>query len=186
MLYAHASRLLHLETTPGNARALIQRHGDRDVAQSAADSADHPELDAVFDLPYARVPHPSYGGARIPAYEMIRFLGQYHARGCFGGCTFCSITEHEGRIIQSRSEGSILREIEEIRDRRRVSPASFPTWADPPPICTDWPASQWTSNGIAADCPVSTRTSAPISTPIIRPRSRCIARRAIYRASRKC
>ena len=117
VLYAHASRLLHLETNPGNARALIQRHGDRDVWLNPPPiPLTTPELDAVFDLPYARVPHPSYGGARIPAYEMIRFSVNI-MRGCFGGCTFCSITEHEGRIIQSRSEGSILREIEEIRDR---------------------------------------------------------------------
>ena len=117
VLYAHASRLLHLETNPGNARALIQRHGDRDVWLNPPPiPLTTPELDAVFDLPYTRVPHPSYGGARIPAYEMIRFSVNI-MRGCFGGCTFCSITEHEGRIIQSRSEGSILREIEEIRDR---------------------------------------------------------------------
>ena len=117
VLYAHASRLLHLETNPGNARALIQRHGDRDVWLNPPPvPLTTPELDAVFDLPYARVPHPSYGGARIPAYEMIRFSVNI-MRGCFGGCTFCSITEHEGRIIQSRSEGSILREIKEIRDR---------------------------------------------------------------------
>ncbi len=117
VLYAHASRLLHLETNPGNARALIQRHGNCDVWLNPPPiPLSTPELDAVFDLPYARVPHPSYGGARIPAYEMIRFSVNI-MRGCFGGCTFCSITEHEGRIIQSRSEGSILREIEEIRDR---------------------------------------------------------------------
>jgi uncharacterized radical SAM protein YgiQ len=117
VLYAHASRLLHLETNPGNARALIQRHGDRDVWLNPPPiPLTTPELDAVFDLPYARVPHPSYGDARIPAYEMIRFSVNI-MRGCFGGCTFCSITEHEGRIIQSRSEASILREIEEIRDR---------------------------------------------------------------------
>ncbi len=117
VLYAHASRLLHLETNPGNARALIQRHGDRDVWLNPPPiPLTTPELDAMFDLPYARVPHPSYGGARIPAYEMIRFSVNI-MRGCFGGCTFCSITEHEGRIIQSRSEGSILREIEDIRDR---------------------------------------------------------------------
>ncbi len=117
VLYAHASRLLHLETNPGNARALIQRHGDRDVWLNPPPiPLTTPELDAVFDLPYARVPHPSYGGARIPAYEMIRFSVNI-MRGCFGGCTFCSITEHEGRIIQSRSESSILREIEDIRDR---------------------------------------------------------------------
>ena len=117
VLYAHASRLLHLETNPGNARALVQRHGDRDVWLNPPPiPLTTPELDAVFDLPYARVPHPSYGNARIPAYEMIRFSVNI-MRGCFGGCTFCSITEHEGRIIQSRSEASILREIEEIRDR---------------------------------------------------------------------
>ncbi|MBL8259597.1 MAG: YgiQ family radical SAM protein [Candidatus Competibacteraceae bacterium] len=116
-LYAHASRLLHLETNPGNARALIQRHGDRDIWLNPPPiPLTTPEMDAVFDLPYARVPHPRYGGARIPAYEMIRFSVNI-MRGCFGGCTFCSITEHEGRIIQSRSEGSILREIEDIRDR---------------------------------------------------------------------
>jgi len=68
-------------------------------------------MDYVFDLQYARVPHPSYGDARIPAYEMIRFSVNI-MRGCFGGCTFCSITEHEGRIIQSRSEDSIIREID--------------------------------------------------------------------------
>ena len=99
VLYAHASRLLHLETNPGNARALIQRHGDRQVwVNPPPIPLTTAEMDAVFDLPYARVPHPDYGGARIPAYEMIRFSVNI-MRGCFGGCTFCSITEHEGRII---------------------------------------------------------------------------------------
>jgi uncharacterized radical SAM protein YgiQ len=74
------------------------------------------EMDGVFDLPYNRRPHPVYGNAKIPAYEMIRFSINI-MRGCFGGCTFCSITEHEGRIIQNRSEASILREVEEIRDK---------------------------------------------------------------------
>src|ERR1700757_5241220 len=73
-------------------------------------------MDAVYDLPYARAPHPSYGEAKIPAWDMITFSVTIR-RGCFGGCTFCSITEHEGRIIQNRSEGSILREIEKIRDK---------------------------------------------------------------------
>jgi uncharacterized radical SAM protein YgiQ len=72
-------------------------------------------MDAVFDLPYSRVPHTIYGKMNIPAYEMIRFSVNI-MRGCFGGCTFCSITEHEGRIIQSRSEDSIIREVEAIRD----------------------------------------------------------------------
>jgi uncharacterized radical SAM protein YgiQ len=73
------------------------------------------EMDALYELPYARVPHPAYGKAKIPAYEMIRFSVTIQ-RGCFGGCTFCSITEHEGRIIQNRSEDSVIREIEHIRD----------------------------------------------------------------------
>jgi uncharacterized radical SAM protein YgiQ len=73
-------------------------------------------MDAVYDLPYARAPHPSYGEAKIPAWDMIKFSVTI-MRGCFGGCSFCSITEHEGRIIQSRSEGSILQEIERIRDK---------------------------------------------------------------------
>ncbi|WP_373053404.1 YgiQ family radical SAM protein [Thioalkalivibrio sp.] len=117
VLYAHASRVLHLETNPGNARALVQRHGDKEVWLNPPPiPLSTAEMDAVYDLPFARAPHPSYGGARIPAWEMIRFSVNI-MRGCFGGCTFCSITEHEGRIIQSRSESSILREVEEIRDR---------------------------------------------------------------------
>ncbi|MFX8899246.1 YgiQ family radical SAM protein, partial [Acinetobacter baumannii] len=93
------SRLLHLEANPGNARALVQRHGDRDVWLTPPPiPLTTPEMDAVYDLPYARAPHPSYGDARIPAWEMIRFSVNI-MRGCFGGCTFCSITEHEGRII---------------------------------------------------------------------------------------
>lgn len=117
VLYAHASRVLHLETNPGNARALVQRHGDKDVWLNPPPiPLTTPEMDALFDLPYARAPHPAYGNARIPAWEMIRFSVNI-MRGCFGGCSFCSITEHEGRIIQSRSEQSILREVEEIRDR---------------------------------------------------------------------
>jgi uncharacterized radical SAM protein YgiQ len=119
VLYAHASRVFHLESNPGNARALVQAHGERDVWLNppplplAMD-----EMDGVYGLPYARAPHPSYGKAHIPAWEMIRFSVSI-MRGCFGGCTFCSITEHEGRIIQSRSEPSILREIEEIRDKTK-------------------------------------------------------------------
>jgi len=117
VLYAHASRILHLESNPGNARALVQRHGDRELwVNPPPIPLSTRELDQVFELPYQRVPHPAYGEARIPAYEMIRFSVNI-MRGCFGGCTFCSITEHEGRIIQNRSEASILREIEEIRDR---------------------------------------------------------------------
>jgi uncharacterized radical SAM protein YgiQ len=117
VLYAHASRILHMESNPGNARALVQRHGTQElwlnpppIPLSTAD------MDAIYELPYARRPHPSYGEAKIPAYHMIRFSVAIQ-RGCFGGCTFCSITEHEGRIIQSRSEDSVIREIETIRDK---------------------------------------------------------------------
>ena len=117
VLYAHASRTFHLESNPGNARALVQAHGERDVWLNPPPlPLSMAEMDFVYDLPYARAPHPSYGDAKIPAWEMIRFSVNI-MRGCFGGCTFCSITEHEGRIIQSRSEASILREIEEIRDK---------------------------------------------------------------------
>ncbi len=116
VLYAHTSRVLHLETNPGNALALVQQHGDRDVWLNPPPiPLTTPEMDAVFDLPYSRVPHKSYGDKNIPAYEMIRFSVNI-MRGCFGGCTFCSITEHEGRIIQSRSEDSIIKEVEAIRD----------------------------------------------------------------------
>lgn len=129
VLYAHANRVLHLETNPGNARALVQAHGE---GVTARDVWINPppiplttaEMDLVFDLPYARSPHPIYadeagshdGATKIPAWEMIRFSVNI-MRGCFGGCTFCSITEHEGRIIQSRSEDSIIREVEDIRDK---------------------------------------------------------------------
>jgi uncharacterized radical SAM protein YgiQ len=117
VLYAHASRVLHLEANPGNARALIQKHGDREVWLNPPPiPLTTKEMDYVYDLPYARKPHPSYGDAKISAWEMIRFSVNI-MRGCFGGCTFCSITEHEGRIIQSRSEESILKEVEEIRDK---------------------------------------------------------------------
>ncbi|EEW6412111.1 TPA: YgiQ family radical SAM protein [Escherichia coli] len=116
VLYAHASRILHHETNPGCARALMQKHGDRYVwINPPAIPLSTEEMDSVFALPYKRVPHPAYGNARIPAYEMIRFSVNI-MRGCFGGCSFCSITEHEGRIIQSRSEDSIINEIEAIRD----------------------------------------------------------------------
>jgi uncharacterized radical SAM protein YgiQ len=116
-LYAHASRVFHLESNPGNARALRQAHGERDVWLNPPPiPLTTPEMDAVYDLPYARAPHPSYGDAKIPAWEMIRFSVNI-MRGCFGGCTFCSITEHEGRIIQSRSEDSVIKEIEAIRDK---------------------------------------------------------------------
>ncbi|MES2947454.1 MAG: YgiQ family radical SAM protein [Pseudomonadota bacterium] len=129
ILYAHANRVLHLETNPGNARALVQAHGEGVTARDVWITPPPiplttAEMDFVFDLPYARSPHPSYAdengshdhATKIPAWEMIRFSVNI-MRGCFGGCTFCSITEHEGRIIQSRSEESIIKEVEDIRDK---------------------------------------------------------------------
>jgi uncharacterized radical SAM protein YgiQ len=130
VLYAHASRILHLEANPGNARALVQRHARVPARGAPASRGDFeevwinpppiplttPEMDALYELPFARVPHPRHQATKIPAYEMIKFSVTI-LRGCFGGCSFCSITEHEGRVIQSRSEASILAEIERIRDR---------------------------------------------------------------------
>ncbi|WP_440877903.1 YgiQ family radical SAM protein [Vibrio natriegens] len=117
ILYAHASRIMHLETNPYSGRALIQRHGDRELwINQAPIPLTTEEMDFVFGLPYARVPHPMYGKAKIPAYDMIKTSVNI-MRGCFGGCSFCSITEHEGRIIQNRSKESIINEIEEIRDK---------------------------------------------------------------------
>jgi len=116
VLYAHASRVLHQETNPGNARALIQRHGEREVwINPPPIPLTTKEMDAVYDLPYSRQPHREYGDRKIPAFEMIQHSVTI-MRGCFGGCSFCSITEHEGRIIQNRSEDSIIRELETIRD----------------------------------------------------------------------
>ena len=117
VLYAHASRIIHLESNPGNARALVQRHGARDLwVNPPALPLATAELDAIYDLPFSRRPHPSYARSRIPAYEMIK-CSIAIMRGCFGGCTFCSLTEHEGRIIQSRSPESVLREIASVRER---------------------------------------------------------------------
>ena len=136
VLYAHANRILHLETNPGNARALVQRHGERDVwINPPPIPLTTEEMDYVFDLPYARLPHPSYGNARFPAFDMIKFSVNI-MRGCFGGCTFCSITEHEGRIIQNRSEDSILREIEKFGILRRSLPGSFRIWVAQRQTCT--------------------------------------------------
>ena len=116
-LYAHASRVLHQEANPYNAKVLVQKHESQDIwVNPPPIPLETDEMDWVFDLPYQRRPHPSYGNARIPAYDMIKTSVNI-MRGCFGGCTFCSITEHEGRVIQSRSEDSVIREIEKIRDQ---------------------------------------------------------------------
>jgi uncharacterized radical SAM protein YgiQ len=115
VLYAHASRIFHQEVNPTSAKPLVQKHGSRMIwLNPPAKPLSEAEMDGVFGLPYQRVPHPAYGKAKIPAYDMIKTSINI-MRGCFGGCTFCSITEHEGRIIQSRSEDSIIAEIEDIK-----------------------------------------------------------------------
>jgi uncharacterized radical SAM protein YgiQ len=120
VLYAHASRILHLESNPGNARALVQRHGSSRFGDVWINPPPVPlttqEMDALYELPYSRLPHPRHQRTKLPAYDMIKFSVTI-LRGCFGGCSFCSITEHEGRVIQSRSEASILGEVERIRDQ---------------------------------------------------------------------
>ena len=117
VLYAHASRIFHQEVNPTSAKPLVQKHSNRIIwLNPPATPLSEEEMDGVFGLPYQRVPHPSYGKAKIPAYDMIKTSINI-MRGCFGGCTFCSITEHEGRIIQNRSEDSIIREVEAIRDK---------------------------------------------------------------------
>lgn len=116
-LYAHASRILHMESNPQNAHVLVQKHGTKEIWVTRPPiPLETEEMDEVFALPYQRIQHPSYGDANIPAYEMIRFSVNI-MRGCFGGCSFCSITEHEGRVIQSRSQESVIKEIEDIRDK---------------------------------------------------------------------
>jgi len=114
--FAVATRQVHRETNPGNARRLVQAHGDRRVViNPPALPVETAELDRLHELPYARAPHPSYE-EKIPAWQTIADSVQI-MRGCFGGCTFCSITLHQGRRIQSRSEGSVLRELEAVAAR---------------------------------------------------------------------
>ena len=108
--FAEMTRKLHHETNPQNGRRLVQRHGDRMlVVNPPALALDEAQMDAIYDLPFTRRPHPSYREP-IPAHAMIKDSVTI-MRGCFGGCTFCSITMHQGRAIQSRSEDSILREL---------------------------------------------------------------------------
>jgi uncharacterized radical SAM protein YgiQ len=108
--FADATRLLHHETNPQNGRRLVQKHGDRLlVVNPPALALDEPAMDRIYDLPYTRKPHPRYSEP-IPAHAMIKD-SVTTMRGCFGGCTFCSITMHQGRAIQSRSQQSILGEV---------------------------------------------------------------------------
>jgi hypothetical protein len=161
-------------------------HGDRDVWMNPPPiPLTTPEMDYVYDLPYARAPHPAYEGARIPAWEMIRFSVNI-MRGCFGGCTFCSITEHEGRIIQSRSEAPSCARSRRSATRRPASPASSRTSAGRPPTCTGMACKSRRSNQPAA--PVL-RFSRHLRKPQYQPLRRWssfTARRAPCPASRRC
>ena len=114
--FAEATRRIHEETNPLNARRIVQQHGDRRVVVNPpALALEEAELDAAYDHAYQRTQHPSYA-APIPAHSMIKDSVSI-MRGCFGGCTFCSITLHQGRAIQSRSEGSVLREVEALASK---------------------------------------------------------------------
>ena len=113
--FSEATRKIHHETNPLNARCILQWHGDRAVIQNPPDlPLTQEEMDRIYDLPYTRRPHPSYQ-EKIPAYEMVKDSVTI-MRGCFGGCTFCSITAHQGRTIQSRSQASVLRELERMAE----------------------------------------------------------------------
>jgi uncharacterized radical SAM protein YgiQ len=168
ILYAHASRVMHAETNPGNARPQIQQHGQRQVwINPPPIPLSTKEMDGVFDLPYSRVPHKAYGNANVPVIEMIQHSVNI-MRGCFGGCTFCSITEHEGRIIQSCSEDSIIREIEAISDTSpNFTGLIFPIWAGPQPTCTDWTAKMKRLKRPVVNRPAFTRAFVLILIPII-------------------
>ena len=114
LAFAEMTKIAHNETNPHNARRLLQFH-DREcvVVNPPALPLVEAEMDRVYGLPFTRKPHPSYGDSKIPAFEVVKDSVQI-MRGCFGGCTFCSITAHEGRIIQSRSQESVIGEIRQM------------------------------------------------------------------------
>ena len=129
-VYAEAFRLLSGEQNPACARTVVQRHAERYlVCNPPAFPLPEQALDALYALPFQKAPHPSYGET-IPAYEQIRSSITTH-RGCFGGCAFCAITHHQGKTIQSRSEASVLQELERLADfpwfRGSVSDVGGPT-----------------------------------------------------------
>lgn len=113
--FAKAQHIFHKEQTPGCAPILIQDSGTQTVVINPPQfPMTTKELDRVFDLPFTKLPHPDYGKKRIPAYETVRFSVNV-MRGCFGGCTFCAITEHQGKAIQSRSHESVMKEVKGLR-----------------------------------------------------------------------
>ena len=111
--FAKAAYFIEYEASPYNGKRLVQYHGSKAaVINPPALPLTTPELDAIYELPFTKEQHPSYK-ARIPAADMIRFSVN-STRGCFGGCSFCAITLHQGRIVQSRSEESLLKEVAEL------------------------------------------------------------------------
>jgi len=113
--FAHAQHIFHKEQTPGCAAILIQDSGTQTVVINPPQfPMTTKELDRVFDLPFTKLPHPDYGEKRIPAYETVRFSVNV-MRGCFGGCTFCAITEHQGKAIQSRSHENVMKEVKGLK-----------------------------------------------------------------------
>lgn len=109
--FSRMSQRFQVETNAQNARPILQVHGRQAVYfNRPALPLDESEMDSLYDLPFERAPHPSYRGERIPAFDTVK-ESIVTMRGCFGGCTFCSITEHEGRVIQSRSADSVVREV---------------------------------------------------------------------------
>lgn len=117
LLYSHFASILLKETNPYCARALMQKHGERYVwVNPPAFPLTEEEMDYVYSIKYQRLPHPIYNGQEIPALEMIKTSVSI-MRGCFGGCSFCSIVAHEGKFIQSRSTENILEELHEIKDK---------------------------------------------------------------------
>ena len=115
---AEADNYRHIEEESNKMHAsrLLQDVGDDTVVVNPPyPPMTTEELDASFDLPYTRLPHPKYKGKRIPAYEMIKFSVNIH-RGCFGGCAFCTISAHQGKFITCRSKESILREVEKVAE----------------------------------------------------------------------
>lgn len=116
--FADATKIIHNETNPYNARRLMQRHADQSVVVNPPQfPISKQSMDGIYGLPYTRQPHPSYK-EKIPAYDMIKDSVTI-MRGCFGGCTFCSITAHQGRIIQSRSQKSIVNEINRMTEDKK-------------------------------------------------------------------
>jgi len=128
------TRLLMHETNPYTARQLVQFHGrEAVVVNPPAWSLAEAEMDRIYGLPFTRRPHPSYGRRKIPAYEVVKDSIQI-VRGCFGGCAFCSLSAHQGKIIQNRSLQSILEEIGRVADEADFSGVISDLAARPPTL----------------------------------------------------